>query len=184
MWHCFVLFAASRRETLSDLNRMEMYVEDVLHRDVQRFRGGLVFKEHRRVYHSTLGLRVTMKKREDVRRGGCFAASIMAGRMKQKQSQHHRLYSSQACGCVIQTSMCPSRQRLNPSPHDLPPRELSSVRTPAVSRWARMKDVRRSTSPPTRWSTRVSFPRKSAGGWSHFSVRNCPEVNCVMQADF
>ena len=29
---------------------------------VQRFRGGLVFKAHRRVYHSTLGLRVTKKK--------------------------------------------------------------------------------------------------------------------------
>jgi len=29
---------------------------------VQRFRGGLVFKVHRRLYHSTLGLRVIKKK--------------------------------------------------------------------------------------------------------------------------
>ena len=29
-----------------------------------RFRGGLVFKAHRRVYHSTLGLRVIMKKKK------------------------------------------------------------------------------------------------------------------------
>ena len=29
-----------------------------------RSRGGLVFKAHRRVYHSTLGLRVVKKKRE------------------------------------------------------------------------------------------------------------------------
>jgi len=29
---------------------------------VQRFRGGLVFKAHRRVYHSTLGLIVMKKK--------------------------------------------------------------------------------------------------------------------------
>ena len=31
--------------------------EQLLHRNVQRFRGGLVFKAHRRLYHSTLGLR-------------------------------------------------------------------------------------------------------------------------------
>ena len=29
---------------------------------VQRFRGGLIFKSHRRVYDSTLGLRLTMKE--------------------------------------------------------------------------------------------------------------------------
>jgi len=45
--------------------------------DVQQFRGGLVFKAHRRVYHSTLGLRVIKKKKkleedplEDFRRVG------------------------------------------------------------------------------------------------------------------
>ena len=32
--------------------------------NVNRFRGGLAFKAHRRVYHSTLGLRVIKKKRE------------------------------------------------------------------------------------------------------------------------
>ena len=31
-------------------------------RNVQRFRGGLVFKAHRPLYHSTLGLRVIKKK--------------------------------------------------------------------------------------------------------------------------
>jgi len=31
---------------------------------VQRFRGGLVFKAHRLVYHSTLGLRVIKKKKK------------------------------------------------------------------------------------------------------------------------
>ena len=36
---------------------------------MNRFRGGLVFKAHRRVYHSTLGLRVTKEKdREDAER--------------------------------------------------------------------------------------------------------------------
>ena len=32
--------------------------------DVQRFRGGLVFKAHRLLYHSTLGLRVIKKKKK------------------------------------------------------------------------------------------------------------------------
>jgi len=31
---------------------------------VQRFRGGLVFKDHRLLYHSTLGLRVIKKKKK------------------------------------------------------------------------------------------------------------------------
>jgi len=34
-------------------------------RNFQRFRGGLVFKAHRHLYHSTLGLRV-IKKKDDV----------------------------------------------------------------------------------------------------------------------
>ena len=37
----------------------------LLSRNVRRFRGGLVFKAHRPLYHSTLGLRV-IKRRERV----------------------------------------------------------------------------------------------------------------------
>ena len=36
----------------------------LLHINVQRFRGGLVFKAHRRLYHSTLDLRVIKKKKK------------------------------------------------------------------------------------------------------------------------
>jgi len=36
--------------------------EQLLYRNVQRFRGGLVFKAHRLVYHLTLGLRILKKK--------------------------------------------------------------------------------------------------------------------------
>jgi len=36
----------------------------VLHRNLQRFRGGLVFKAHRLLYHSTLGLRVIKMKKK------------------------------------------------------------------------------------------------------------------------
>jgi len=32
-------------------------VEQLLHRNVQRFRGGLVLKAHRLLFHSTLGLK-------------------------------------------------------------------------------------------------------------------------------
>ena len=34
-------------------------------RNVEQFRGGLVFKAHRLVYHSTLGLGILKKKEED-----------------------------------------------------------------------------------------------------------------------
>ena len=39
--------------------------EQLLHRNVQRFRGGLVFKAHRLLYHSTLGSRVIKKKKKN-----------------------------------------------------------------------------------------------------------------------
>ena len=45
--------------------------DPLLHRNVQRFRGGLVFKAHRLVYHSTLDLRVSKKKKvRDIYCGG------------------------------------------------------------------------------------------------------------------
>jgi len=49
--------------------------EQLLYRTVQRFRGGLVFKAHRRVYHSTLGLRVIKKKKKK----NIDAALVIAG---------------------------------------------------------------------------------------------------------
>jgi len=42
--------------------------EQLLSRNVKRFRGGLVFKAHRLLYHSTLGLKVIKKKKKDGRR--------------------------------------------------------------------------------------------------------------------
>jgi len=42
--------------------------------NVQRFRGGLVFKAHRSLYHSTLGLRVIKPKAE---RRGVYPVSIV-----------------------------------------------------------------------------------------------------------
>ena len=39
--------------------------EQLLRRNAKRFREGLVFKAHRRLHHSTLGLRVIKKKKKD-----------------------------------------------------------------------------------------------------------------------
>ena len=50
-----------------------LWYEQLLERNVQRFRGGLVFKAHRRLHHSTLGLRVIKKKQDTW--GGCPAVS-------------------------------------------------------------------------------------------------------------
>ena len=48
----------------SVLNLRQFSIEDqILRRNVKRFRDGLVFKEHRRVYHCTLGSRLTKKKK-------------------------------------------------------------------------------------------------------------------------
>jgi len=42
-------------------------VPQLLYRNAQRLRGGLVFKDHRLLYHSTLGLRVIKKiKKNDI----------------------------------------------------------------------------------------------------------------------
>jgi len=43
--------------------KLEREVPRLLRRNVKRFRGGLVFKAHRLVYHSTLDLRVIKKKK-------------------------------------------------------------------------------------------------------------------------
>ena len=47
-------------------------LEQLPHRNVKRFRGGLVFKAHRWLYHSTLGSRV-IKKKNQAERGAVHA---------------------------------------------------------------------------------------------------------------
>ena len=50
--------------------------EQLLHTNVQPFRGGLVYKAHRLVNHSTLGLRVMKNKiRWRKAKGGCVASA-------------------------------------------------------------------------------------------------------------
>jgi len=59
--------SVARRTLLAHSRRSESAFvfsikEQLLRRNMYRFRGGLVFKAHRLVYHSTLGLRVIKKK--------------------------------------------------------------------------------------------------------------------------
>ena len=50
-------------------------VAQLLHRNVQRFGGGLVFKAHRLLYHSTLGLRVIKNEKKFTVARRCIASS-------------------------------------------------------------------------------------------------------------
>jgi len=61
---------------LVDARRLETGKQ--LHRNMQRFGGGLVFKAHRLLYHSTLGLRVIKKTRRQA--GGWLVAFIRTER--------------------------------------------------------------------------------------------------------
>ena len=47
-------------------NSARVWLGRLIHRNVQRFRGGLVFKAHRLLHHSTLGLRVIKKRMMDL----------------------------------------------------------------------------------------------------------------------
>jgi len=58
--------------------------EQLLSRDVKRFRGGLVFKADRLLYHSTLGLRVIKKKKK--------RSTSMAGGPSSHQQSHGRSF--------------------------------------------------------------------------------------------
>jgi len=56
-----------------------------LDKNVKRFRGGLVFKAHRRVYHSTLGLRVIKQKRSCPACTRCSSPALQGFLDHQKQ---------------------------------------------------------------------------------------------------
>jgi len=58
---------------------------------VKRFRGGLVFKAHRLLYHSTLGLRVIKKKKRDAwRRSGATFFCRSTDRERERERERAR----------------------------------------------------------------------------------------------
>ena len=65
----FALMKVSRRERVSSDASMHLAVqfsieEQLLSRNVEQIRGGLVFKAHGLLYHSTLGSRVIKKAKQ------------------------------------------------------------------------------------------------------------------------
>ena len=63
---------------------------ELLHKNVQRFRGGLVFKAHSLLYHSTLGLRVIKKKRSVASRSRAVCREV--GHWKMGNEQNGAVY--------------------------------------------------------------------------------------------
>ena len=71
IFFCFWTLDTGPKKVLGPVSLVpiDMIIEGVLdirleiHINMQRFRGGLVFKAHGLLYHSTLGLRVIKKKR-------------------------------------------------------------------------------------------------------------------------
>ena len=56
---------------------------------VKRFRGGLVFKDHRLVCHSTLGSRVTKKKKYLAEGAGVVAVPLAIQQPPRRRPDHH-----------------------------------------------------------------------------------------------
>jgi len=77
-------------EALTDLNQLVCI-------NVKRFRGGLVLEAHRRVYHSTLGLRVIKKKNLDLRLEGLEA---LADLDRAVHRAHWVVLHKSRCVCV------------------------------------------------------------------------------------
>ena len=61
--------------------------EQVLRSNVKRFRGGLVFKAYRLVYHSTLGSRVMNKKKKFVIPHACRGVPLQNTRRHSQDLQ-------------------------------------------------------------------------------------------------
>ena len=71
-------------------------------RNVQRFRGGLVFKTHRLLCHSTLGLRVMKKKRRRRKAANSTSSIWFASEVSRFLLSEKRCASSHIVGtCII-----------------------------------------------------------------------------------
>jgi len=84
--------------------------EKLLYRNVQRFRGGLVFKTHRLLYHSTPGLRVINKKRRvtlapanDGRAGVAILSSLVTVERRFGGDQHLYMRQSRPDSGIYET---------------------------------------------------------------------------------
>ena len=62
LWVCLQIEGVGKRRFAPGDSGYAGSGAELLRRNVKRFRGGLVFKDHRLVYHSSLGLRVIKKQ--------------------------------------------------------------------------------------------------------------------------
>ena len=110
---------------------------------MHRFRGGLVFKAHRRLYHSTLGSRVIKKKKK-----------TSAGRAPSPERlvNYCRTTSASTAPCTSRRICCLKHCDSHSAPCQ-----------PLLNFFSRMDSISTSHNPPsahpTRWSWRVSFVR-------------------------
>ena len=81
----------------------EMYRDELLHRDVRWFQGGLVFKANRLVYHSTLGSRVIKKNqvRYSHPRGSAPDANVSAAHPRKRAGIDKRRKGFASRGLVV-----------------------------------------------------------------------------------
>jgi hypothetical protein len=61
----------------------------ILRRNLKRFQGGLASNTHRLSFHSTLGSRVTKKKKKNVPAAATSAATLMPQRVQHADSPKH-----------------------------------------------------------------------------------------------
>jgi len=132
-----LLHLSSRERMLLLIRNIRLMLGGVALRNVNRFRGGLVFTAHRLVYHSTLGLRVIKNKRRCW--GELGARFRVSGRCAGK-------LHFDSLKCVLWHPVYSPRQRhLNPTPYAVlrwipsksHPSLTAPVRTSATSKSAR-----------------------------------------------
>ena len=73
-----IIFQPKSRPEIRANEQQSLLSEQLLRRNVKRFREGLAFKAHRLLFHSTLGCRVIKKKKKagSCAKGDGFASQI------------------------------------------------------------------------------------------------------------
>ena len=108
-------------------------LEQLLRRNVRRFRGGLVFEAHRLLYHSTLGWRVIKKKKKKKKLLGSRANESALFRGLRVSTPKHGL-GFRDVGCMDHThnTLKPAPQTLTPPPRRICPLPRALGLTPPL----------------------------------------------------
>ena len=134
--------------------------EQLIRRIVKRFRGGLVFKAHSLLYHSTLGLRAMKKKKRSgcAGRWSCTSAPTAKGLLQLRKFRSPRMMGN----------TCPSVHRMwhqSESHETFDERCVDHCAEPRIEhhwrgcRWScTSAPTARGFLPSTWWATKVSFP--------------------------